>query len=205
MLFASTIETVQQSDHDKFMQFKRKNSSKELKEKILKTYHSEIKAFNQTKVNELSSHKKKDHKINLTFKSEPFFIKNYKSMSKQKLTVAKKYLDEHLKKKFIRANLSKATTLILFVKKLNDGLKFCVNYWKLNKIIEKNQYLIPLINEILTRLSKASMFIKLDVITAFNKIKIKVDQKWMIVFNIRYKQFEYLVLSFELCNAPSTF
>ena len=92
-------------------------------------------------------------------------------MSKQKLIVAKKYLNEHLKKKFIKPNFFKTAASMLFVKKSSGNLKFCVNYRKLNEIIEKNRYSIFLINEILNRLTKAKIFIKFDVITTFFKIK----------------------------------
>ena len=94
---------------------------------------------------------------------------------------------------------------MLFVKKSSGGLKFCVNYRKLNEIIEKNRYSIFLINETLIRLSKALIFIKLNVIAAFNKTRIKTGQEWMTAFNTRYEQFEYLMLFFELCNASFTF
>ena len=36
-------------------------------------------------------------------------------------------------------------------------------------------------------------------------MRIKEGQKWMIAFNTRYGQFEYLVMPFSLCNAPETF
>ena len=66
---------------------------------------------------------------------------------------------------------------MLFVKKSSESLKFCVNYRKLNEIIEKNRYPIFLINETLIKLSKALIFIKFDVIATFNKIRIKAEQK----------------------------
>lgn len=77
--------------------------------------------------------------------------------------------------------------------------------YSIEEITEKSRYPIPLINETSNRLSKASIFTKLDVIAAFNKIRIKAGQEWMTAFNTRYGRFEYLVLPFGLCNAPSTF
>ena len=48
-------------------------------------------------------------------------------------------------------------------------------------------------------------YTKLDVIHAFNKIRMKKGHKRLTAFNSRYGQFEYLVMSFGLCNAPETF
>ena len=132
--------------------------------------------FNQKKTNELSFHRKKNHEIVLMSKTKSSFIKNYRFMFKQKLIAIKKYLNEHLKKKFIKFNSSKIVASMLFVKKSNDDLKFCVDYRKLNEIIEKNRYSISLINEIFNKLSKTFIFIKLNVIIAFNKIRIKKNK-----------------------------
>jgi hypothetical protein len=49
------------------------------------------------------------------------------------------------------------------------------------------------------------VFIKLNVIHAFNEIRIKEEHEWLIVFNTRYDQFEYLIMSLKLCNASTTF
>ena len=91
-------------------------------------------------------------------------------MSQEELKVLKKYLKDHLTKGFIRASSSPAASPVLFVKKLGGGLRFCVNYRSLNAITVKNRYPIPLIKETLDRLSKATIFTKLDVIAAFNKL-----------------------------------
>lgn len=48
-------------------------------------------------------------------------------------------------------------------------------------------------------------YIKLDIIYTFNKIRIKKNYKWLTIFNSQYSQFEYLVMLFELYNAPKTF
>src|SRR3984957_8747814 len=69
----------------------------------------------------------------------------------------------------------------------------------------KSRYPIPLIGETLGRLTKAKIFTKLDIIHAFNRIRIKEGHEWLTAFNTRYGQFEYLVMPFGLCNAPGTF
>lgn len=117
----------------------------------------------------------------------------------------KKYIDKHLSKGFIRPSLSVAATPVLLIWKPRGGLQFCVDYYALNKITIKNQYLIPLINKTLAKLADAVHFIKLNIIYAFKKIQIKERQEWLTAFNTRYDQFEYLMMLFGLCNAPGTF
>ena len=117
----------------------------------------------------------------------------------------KKHIDEHLGKGFIRPSLSAAASPILLVRKLGGGLRFCIDYRALNAVTVKNRYPIPLISETLGKLAGAVKYTKLDVIHAFNRIRMKEGYKWLTVFNSKYGQFEYLVMPFGLCNAPGTF
>jgi hypothetical protein len=52
--------------------------------------------------------------------------------------------------------------------KLNSGLRFYIDYYKLNSLTKKDQHLLPLINKTLTRILKAKIFIKLDICQAFH-------------------------------------
>ena len=54
-------------------------------------------------------------------------------------------------------------------------------------------------------LADTVQYTKLDVIHAFNQIRIKKSHKWLTAFNSKYGQFESLVILFGLCNAPGTF
>jgi len=70
-------------------------------------------------------------------------------MSKEELLVLRKTLTELLDKGYIRASNSSAAALVLFAKKPRGGLRFYVDYYCLNVITIKDQYLIPLIIETL--------------------------------------------------------
>ena len=89
------------------------------------------------------------------------------SMLLKQLKLVKVYLEDHLKKDFIVLSDAFYTSSVLFVKKPEEGWCFCVDYQKLNVIIKKNRYSLPLIKKMLTQLSKAKVFIKLDVRQAF--------------------------------------
>ena len=118
------------------------------------------------------------------------------NMSIEELQVLRKYLDEQLEKGFIRASKSPAAAPVLFAKKPGGGLRFCVDYRGLNAITIKNRYSLPLIQETLSRLSSAKYYTKLDIIAAFNHIRITEGQEWMTAFNTRYGLFETLVIPF---------
>ena len=75
----------------------------------------------------------------------------------------------------------------------------------LNKVIIKNRYLLPFINEIFNRLLGVIYFIKFNLKDNYHYIKIREGYEWKITFRIRYEYFKYLIISFGLINILVTF
>ena len=127
------------------------------------------------------------------------------SMSRDEALELRQYLDENLSKGFIQVSRSDAAASVLFVKKPEEGLYFCVDYWGLNVITVKNWYLLPLISETLNCLSWARIFTKLNIIAAFNRLCIWEGDEALTAFCTHFSLFEYLVMPFGLCNGPASF
>ena len=70
-------------------------------------------------------------------------------MSSKELDTVKRYFDAHLAKRFIQISLVLYFLPVLFVKKLEGRIQFCVDYKKLNTITKKDCYPILLIEETL--------------------------------------------------------
>ncbi len=100
---------------------------------------------------------------------------------------------------------SSAKYSILFILKLNESLKLCIDYKALNNIMIKNNYLLSLISELQDRLQRAQWFTKFNIFKAFNRIQIKEEDKWKTVFCTRLEHYEYLIISFNLINASVMF
>ncbi len=75
----------------------------------------------------------------------------------------------------------------------------------MNAIIIKNQYSLSLISEMLNHLSWAKIFIKLNIISAFNRLWIKEEDEAFIIFCTWFELFKYLVMLFNLCNKSVSF
>jgi len=119
--------------------------------------------------------------------------------------VIKEYINKIIIKKFIRFSSSPYAAPVLIMKKFKRGLKIYIDYRIFNALTIKNRNAPLLIRETLSRLYKIKYYLKFDVIAAFNKIRVKEGDKEKTVFLIKYGFFEYLIIFFELYNAPGTF
>lgn len=173
-------------------------------EKLPKIYHEFLSVFSKDEADKLPPHRPSDHRIILKPGSEAPWGPLY-SMSREELLVLNKYIKENLEKGFIKPSSSPASSPVLFVKKPGGGLRFCVDYRALNEITIKNRYPIPRIHETLTLLGKAKLFTKLDVISAFHRMRIAKGDEYLTAFRTRFGLYEYQVMPFGLANAPSSF
>jgi hypothetical protein len=167
-------------------------------------YKEFLDVFSETEANKLPDHRPYDHRIDIPDGSTPPFGPIY-NLSPTELDALKEYLDKNLARGFIRHSQSPCAAPILFVKKADGSLRLCVDYRGLNKLTKKNRYPLPLINELLDRLAGAKFFTKFDMREAYHLLRIALGDEWKTAFRCRYGLFEYLVMSFGLCNAPGSF
>jgi hypothetical protein len=117
----------------------------------------------------------------------------------------REYLTDNLSKGFIINSKAPFASPVLFVRKADGSLQFCIDYYKLNAITKKNRYSLPLIDETLARLAKAKIFTKLDICQAFHRIYMSPESEKLTAFRTRYSLFQYKVLPFRLTNGLATF
>ena len=104
--------------------------------------------FSKRASDELPPSRLYDHKISLEKEHDLGFSPLYK-MTTAELETVKKYLVNNLEKGFIAPSQAPFAAPILFVKKANGSLRFCIDFRKLNQITRKDQYPLPLIDETL--------------------------------------------------------
>ena len=127
------------------------------------------------------------------------------NLSAKELEALSEYLDDAIRRGWIRHSTSPAGAPILFVPKKDGRLRLCVDYRGLNRVTVKNRLALPLISEILDRVSGATVFSKIDLKDAYYRIPVVVTDRWKTAFRMRYGHFEYNVMPFRLTNAPVTF
>ena len=124
-------------------------------------------------------------------------------MSKPQLEFVKKFLEKHLKKRLIKASKVSYFSPILLAKKLGRGIRFCMDYKKLNELTKKDAYPIPLIVKIFAQLKKARIFIKIDIWQAFHKLCIAASSENLTTMATQFGAFKWKILPFELIGGPA--
>ena len=172
-----------------------------LREKIPKYYHKFEHLFIEKHgLEALPEHQLWDYEIKLIEGGQPTFGLIY-GINVDQLKNFKLYIDNALKKGFIKEFKSSAGYPVLFVPKPSGGPdRLCVDYKKLNDITVKDRYLLPLAHELRDKLLGATIFTKLDLRAAFNLIRIKKGNEWKTAFRSRFELYEYLVMPFDLTN-----
>ena len=126
-------------------------------------------------------------------------------MALVELKELKLQLQELLEKGFIRPSVSPWGVPVLFVKKKDGTLRFCVDYRQLNKMTLKNKYQLPKIDDLFDQLKDSSVFSKIDLRFGYHQLRIKDVDVHKTTFRTRYGHYEFLVMPFGLTNAPTTF
>ena len=115
------------------------------------------------------------------------------------------WINEELRKRYIRPSTSPIAALFFFVKKHDESLWPVMDYRALNGITVKNWYPIPKIADLIESLSHTSIFTKIDLRWGYNNVRIRKGDEWKTAFITQRGLFEATVMYFGFSNAPATF
>ncbi len=176
----------------------------EVKAKLSSEYHDYLDVFDRAMADQLPPHRPYDHKIELTGERTPPRSRLY-HMSGYKLQKVKDYLIEHLNKGFISSSSAPYASLILFAEKKDGSLRFCVDYRKLNALTKRDRYPLPLIDETLARIQGSKYLTRLNIIVAFNKLRMHPKSEDLTTFITSFGFYKYHVMPFGLINGPTSY
>lgn len=114
-------------------------------------------------------------------------------------------LQELLDKKSIRPSVSPSEVPMMFIKKKDGTLRLCNDYKYLIKVIVKNKYTLPRIDDFFYQMRGAKALSKIDLRFDYHQVRIKEEDIHKTTFKMRYGHYEFNVVSLGLTNAPMTF
>src|SRR5258708_1732852 len=136
--------------------------SQPLEDMVPAQYHNFRDVFSKEAFDELPPQKAWDHAINPTPGTElphswtfPLFPAEQKELGD--------FLWENLANGCIHPSKSPMGAPVFFIKKKDGSLHLVQDYWKLNEIMVKNSYPLPLVSDVLTHLCDTKFFTILDL------------------------------------------
>nr|GEX19682.1 putative reverse transcriptase domain-containing protein [Tanacetum cinerariifolium] len=112
-----------------------------------------------------------------------------------------KELSDQLKKLadkgFIRPSSSPWGALVLFVKKKDGSFQMCIDYQELNKLIVKNHYPLPRIDDLFDQLQGSSVYSKIDLRSGYHQLREHEEHLTLILELLKKEQ---LYAKFSKCE-----
>ena len=108
-------------------------------------------------------------------------------------------------KGFIRPRTSPWGASVLVVKKKGKTLRLCIDYRQWNRVMIRNWYPLPRINDLFDQLRGARVYSKIDLRTGHHHLKVRETDIPKTAFRMRYGHYEFTVMPSGLTNALAAF
>ena len=116
-----------------------------------------------------------------------------------------KYLQEQLASGAIQPSSSAWSSPLVLVRKKKGDVRVCIDYRKLNERTVKDAYPLPRIDMCLDCLASSKIYSTIDLQSAYMQLELAEEDRHKTAFITKHGLYEYSVMPFGLCNAPSTF
>ena len=98
-------------------------------------------------------------------------------LSKDKREEVQNFINDQLRKEYIRPSKSPQTSLVFFVGKKNKSKRIVIDYYSLNNQTVKNNYLLLLITDLINNIGSKRIFTKMNLWWGFNNVRIKEEDE----------------------------
>nr|GEZ72598.1 putative reverse transcriptase domain, ribonuclease H-like domain, aspartic peptidase domain protein [Tanacetum cinerariifolium] len=106
-------------------------------------------------------------------------------------------LQELSNKGFIRPSSSPWGATVLFVKKKDGSFKMCIDYRELNKLMVKNHYPLPRIDDLFDQLQGSIIYSKIDLRSGYHQLRVREQDIPKTEFRTRQRRWLELLSDYD--------
>ena len=118
----------------------------------------------------------------------------------------REHIQEMLDKGAIRPSQSPWCNAVVLVRKKDGGLRFCIDFRRLNSRTKKDAYPLPRMQETMESMIGTRFFSTMGLKSGFWQVKMAKDSQQYTAFTVgSIGVYEFLRMPYGLCNAPATF
>ena len=164
-------------------------------------YHTHARVFSEEAAHHFPASREWNHAIDLKPEAPLTLDCKVYPLSPGEDDALQQFLSENLDKGYIRQSKSPYAFPFFFIKKKNGDLRPVQDYRKLNAVTVRNTAPLPLIRELMDRLTRvhghrSALFTKLDIRWGYNNIHIHDGDQWKVAFKTNRGLFEPMVMFF---------
>ncbi|BFF91641.1 uncharacterized protein DMAD_09873 [Drosophila madeirensis] len=126
-------------------------------------------------------------------------------VAEPKKEVVSRMVDELLQQDIIIPSTSEYASPVVLIKKPNGSDRLCVDYRRLNKLIKKENFPVPNIEERLQEAKRFKYFSSLDLNSGYYQIEVAPESRKYTAFITTDGLYEFKRLPFGLKTAPAVF
>ena len=167
-------------------------------------FHQWLKVFGKVELKKMPMRKIWDHAIDLKEDFKASKARVY-LLSRNEREEVQQFINDYLRKGYIRPSKSPRTSPVFFVGKKDGGKHMVMDYRRLNKQTIKNNYSLPLITDLVDSIGNKKLFTKIDLQWGYNNVQIKEGDEWKVAFTTYVGSFEPVVMFFGMTNSPAMF
>ena len=135
---------------------------RKIKEIVPRKFLKWKKVFGKVELERMPMRKVWDHAIDFKETFKPQKGKIY-SLSKNEREKVQNFVEDQLRKGYIRLSKSPQTSPVFFVGKKDRSKQMVMDYHNLNDQTVKNNYLLPLIIDLINNMGSKKVFTKMDL------------------------------------------
>ena len=154
--------------------------------------------------NEIGCTDTAEHVIEL-LDTEPF-KERFRCIAPPLVEEVREHIQEMLDGGAIRPSQSPWCNAVVLVRKKDGGLRFCIDFRRLNRQTKKDAFPLPRMQETMESMVGARLFSTMDLKSGFWQVKMAKESQQYTAFTVgSMGVYEFLRMPYGLCNAPATF